>query len=58
MPRKPGQEDSPHSERQRRWAFAAEARGELRPGTARTWSRRVKRRRARGQRAYQRRSVR
>jgi len=33
----------PVSARQQRWAFAAESRGELKPGTARKWSRRVKR---------------
>ncbi len=32
----------PVSEQQRRWAFAAEERGELPKGTARKWSRRVK----------------
>lgn len=36
----------PVSEQQRRWAFAAEARGELPRGTAIKWSRRVKRKRA------------
>jgi hypothetical protein len=39
--------EHPVSERQRRWAFAAEARGELPPGKARQWSRRWKRRQAR-----------
>jgi hypothetical protein len=33
----------PVSERQRKWSFAAESRGELKPGTALKWSRRVKR---------------
>lgn len=36
----------PFSEAQRRWAFAAEARGELPKGTALTWARRQKHRRS------------
>jgi hypothetical protein len=35
-------QEHPVSEAQRRWAFAAEERGELLGGTARKWSRRVK----------------
>jgi hypothetical protein len=33
----------PETARQRRWSFAAEARGELPPGTARRWARETKR---------------
>lgn len=36
----------PFSEAQRRWAFAAEARGELPKGTALAWARRAKHRRS------------
>jgi len=32
----------PESPRQRRWSFAAEARGELPKGTARRWARETK----------------
>lgn len=37
-----GKQEHPVSESQRRWAFAAEKRGELPQGKAREWSRRVK----------------
>jgi hypothetical protein len=40
--RKKGKKKHPVSEAQRRWAFAAEERGELPRGKAREWSRRVK----------------
>jgi hypothetical protein len=44
----PGKSHTPVSPAQVRWAFAAEARGELEPGTARRWARAYKRAKARG----------
>jgi len=38
----PGKSEKVRSEAQRKWAFAAEKRGELKKGTAKRWSKKVK----------------
>ena len=48
MPKKPGKKEPPFSKKQQRWAFAAEARGELPKGKAREWAKRAKNRRGKG----------
>lgn len=44
--------EHPMSARQERWAYVAEARGDLPRGKAREWSRQAKRRKARTGKRY------
>jgi len=52
MPRQPGQDDFPYSQRQERWAFATERSGDLPKGTALRWAKRRKQRQQHGEAAY------